>query len=45
MLQKNNKINLLTKVNKNFIEQNVINIYTLAANIEKIEKRIYKKVS
>lgn len=45
MSLKNNKIAMLTKVNNNFIEQNVINIYTLAATIEKIEKRVYKKVS
>lgn len=35
----------LTKVNDKFIQQNAINIYTLAAKVEKIEDRIYKKVS
>ena len=45
MSLKNKKLILLSKVNENFIERNIINIYTLAATIEKIEKRVYKKVS
>ena len=32
-------------VNDEFIAQNVINIYSLAAKVEKIEKRVLKKVS
>lgn len=45
MSLKNKKIILLSNVNENFIERNIINIYTLAATIEKIEKRVFKKVS
>lgn len=32
-------------VNDTFIAQNTINIYSLAAKIEKIENRVLKKVS
>ena len=38
-------IRLFNNANEEVIRRNVINIYTLAANIEKIERRIYKKVS
>ena len=32
-------------VNDEFIRQNIINIYSLAAKVEKIENRVLKKVS
>lgn len=47
MSQKNNVLNYFTKakINEEFIKRNSINIYRLAATIEKIENRVYKKVS
>lgn len=45
MLQKTKIINSFSKVNEDFIKRNTINIYRLAATIEHIEKRIYKKVA
>ena len=45
MLRKNEVLNLIVKVNEDLIKRNAINVYTLAATIEKIENRIYKKVS
>lgn len=38
-------IKLFHKVDEDFLKSNIIEIYTLAAKVEKIEDRIYKKVS
>ena len=38
-------IKLFHKVDEDFLKSNIINIYTLAAKVENIEKRIFKKVS
>lgn len=38
-------IKFFHKVDEEFLKSNIINIYTLAANVEKIEKRVLKKVS
>lgn len=38
-------IKFLYKANEEFLRRNTINIYTLAANVDKIEKRVLKKVS
>lgn len=48
MLRKNEEkeaIKLFHNVNENFLKRNLINIYTLAANVEKIENKVFKKVS
>lgn len=38
-------IKLFHNVDEDFLKSNIINIYTLAAKVEKIEDRIFKKVS
>lgn len=38
-------IKLFNNVNDNFLKRNIIYIYTLAAKVEQLEKRVYKKVS
>lgn len=39
------KIDYLTRVDEDYLKREVINIYTLLFKIEKIENKIYKKVS
>lgn len=47
MKSKSKIINLskFQNVDEKYIEQNLLNIYTLAAHIEEIENRVFEKVS
>lgn len=48
MLKKNEEgkaIKFFQNADEEFLKSNIINIYTLAAKVESIEDRIFKKVS